>query len=57
MSAEEIEIVARQVVAEWGATGPAQMGWVMRTLINQLKGKADGKLINQVVKNLLTGRA
>lgn len=57
MTAEEIEVVARQVIAELGASGPAQMGAVMRTLIGQLKGKADGKLINQVVKNLLADRA
>ena len=57
MTAEEIEVVARQVIAELGASGPTQMGVVMRTLISQLTGKADGKLINQVVKNLLVDRA
>jgi uncharacterized protein len=57
MTQTEIEATVRQVIAELGATGPAQMGQVMRVLMDQLKGKADGKLINQVVKNLLADRA
>jgi uncharacterized protein YqeY len=57
MTLAEIETVARQVVAELGATGPTQMGQVMRALMDQLKGKADGKLVNQVVKSLLVDRA
>lgn len=57
MTQADIEATARQVIAELGATGPAQMGQVMRVLVDQLKGKADGKLINQVVKNLLIDRA
>jgi len=55
MSRDEIEAAARQVIAEVGATSPAQMGEVMRRLMPQLKGKADGSLVNQVVKEILTG--
>ena len=57
MSRDEIEIAARQVIAEVGATSMAQMGEVMRCLMPQLKGKADGSLVNQVVKEILTGAA
>jgi uncharacterized protein YqeY len=57
MSRDEIEIAARQVIAEVGATSMAQMGEVMRRLMPQLKGKADGSLVNQVVKEILTGAA
>jgi hypothetical protein len=57
MTQADIEAAARQVIAELGATGPGQMGQVMRMLMDRLKGKADGKLINQVVKNLLVDRA
>ena len=55
MSRHEIEAAARQVIAEVGATSPAQMGEVMRRLMPQLKGKADGSLVNQVVKEILSG--
>jgi uncharacterized protein YqeY len=57
MSRDEIEVVARQVIAEVGATSQAQMGEVMRRLMSQLKGRADGSLVNQVVREILTGEA
>lgn len=53
---EEIEAQARQIIQEVGATSPAQMGQVMGRLMPLMRGKADGKLVNQVVKELLGGR-
>jgi uncharacterized protein YqeY len=57
MSRDEIEIAARQIIADVGATSRAQMGEVMRRLMSQLKGKADGSLVNRVVREILTGEA
>jgi uncharacterized protein YqeY len=57
MSRDEIEVAARQVIAEVGATSRTQMGEVMRRLMPQLKGKADGSLVNQVVREILTSEA
>jgi len=54
MSRAEIETLARQAIADTGATSPAQMGAIMQKLMPQLKGKADGKLVNQVVRELLS---
>ena len=51
---EEIAELARQVIAELNAEGPRQMGLVMRTMMAQLKGQADGKLVSQVVRELLS---
>ena len=53
MNREEIEAVARQVIAQLGISGPQATGAVMGKLMPQLKGKADGKLINEVVRDLL----
>ena len=53
---EEIEVQARQIIQEVGAASPAQMGQVMRQLMPLMQGKADGKLVNQVVKELLAGK-
>ena len=53
MSRPEIEALARQAIAETGAQSPAQVGAVMQRLMPQVKGKADGKLVNQVVRELL----
>lgn len=53
MNREEIEVVVKQVIAELGVSGPQATGAVMGKLMPQLKGKADGKLINEVVRDLL----
>jgi len=55
MDREEIEEVAREVIAELGAEGPQAMGPVMREMMSRLQGRADGRLVNQVVKELLAG--
>lgn len=56
LSREDIEAQARQIIEEVGATSPAQMGQVMRRLMPLMQGKADGKLVSQVVKELLAGK-
>ena len=53
MSKEDVEQAARAVIAELGASSSAQMGEVMKRLMANLKGKADGRLVSQVVKELL----
>lgn len=53
MSIEEIEAHARAVIAQVGAHAPSDMGKVMGALMPQLKGKADSRMISQVVQSLL----
>ena len=53
LSREQIAEAARAVIAQIGATGPAQMGAVMKQLMAQFKGQADGKLVSEVVRELL----
>ena len=55
MSRDEIIAAARQVVEEVGARGPGDKGKVMQKLMPQLKGKAEGRDINEVVTELLGG--
>jgi uncharacterized protein YqeY len=56
MSREEIVAVARQVIDVVGAKGPSDKGKVMSQLMPQLKGKADGKEVSEVVSELLAAR-
>lgn len=53
MDEAEIRALAEKVIAEVGATDVKSMGMVMGKLMPQVKGKADGKLVNQVVQDLL----
>jgi uncharacterized protein YqeY len=56
LSRAEIVRRAEAAIEELGATDMGQMGLVMKSLMQELRGQADGKLINQVVRELLSGR-
>ena len=53
MSEEEVTQVVQETIAETGATSKADLGKVMAALMPKVKGKADGALVNQIVRNLL----
>ena len=53
MERSEVEALARQAVAETGATSAKDMGKVMAVLMPQVRGLADGKMVNDVVRSLL----
>jgi uncharacterized protein YqeY len=52
--AAQIEAVVREVIAELGARGPSDTGKVMRPALDRLGPAADGKLVNQTVRRLLS---
>ncbi|CAJ1228102.1 MULTISPECIES: GatB/YqeY domain-containing protein [Lactiplantibacillus] len=53
LSDEEVRQVVADAIQQIGATGKGDFGKVMGAVMPKLKGKADGKLINQTVKSLL----
>ncbi|MEE8373685.1 MAG: GatB/YqeY domain-containing protein [Dehalococcoidia bacterium] len=55
MSREEIVTVARRMIDEMEARGPGDKGKVMPRLVADLKGKAEGREIGEVVTELLGG--
>jgi uncharacterized protein len=57
LTREEIEAIASRAIAEVGVTDPKGMGQVMSRLMPEVKGKADGRLVTEVVRELLQKRA
>ena len=55
MSEEDIRDVIRQIIKETGASSLQDMGKVMGSAMPRLKGKAEGSLINKIVKDELAG--
>lgn len=53
MSADEIRKLVSEAIAKTGAAGPKDMGKVMGALVPQTRGRADGRLVNQLVKEML----
>ncbi len=53
MSREEIEQIAKGIIDELGVTNAKAMGQVMSRLMPYVKGKADGRVVNEVVRSLL----
>lgn len=53
LSAAELKQLITKIIADTGAASPADMGKVMGVASKQLAGKADGKTISGIVKELL----
>ncbi|MCP4568738.1 MAG: GatB/YqeY domain-containing protein [FCB group bacterium] len=56
MPPTEIEPLVKQAIAETGAESPADIGKIMKVLMPQVKGKADGKVVKEIVIRLLSAK-
>lgn len=54
LSEEEIRGLVQAAVAQTGAASPKDMGKVMGVLMSKVKGRADGKTVNAIVRSMLT---
>jgi uncharacterized protein len=54
LSKEELRAKAEALIKEIGASGPKDMGRVMKILVPQVVGKIESSVVGQVVKDLLT---
>jgi uncharacterized protein YqeY len=53
LSREELDAMVRDAITQTGAQGAKDMGKVMKALIPMVGGRADGKLVSDLVKNAL----
>ncbi|TMV44614.1 GatB/YqeY domain-containing protein [Paenibacillus mesophilus] len=54
LTEEEIHAIVQQTIQETGASSKADLGKLMSALMPKVKGRADGKLVNQLVQQLLS---
>ena len=54
LSKEELEVIVAEAIAEVGATSMKDMGKIMAAVMPKTKGRADGKMINEIVKAKLS---
>ena len=55
LSTAELEAKVDEVIAQVGAQGPKDMGAVMKALLPDVQGRADGKVVSELVKQRLAG--
>ncbi len=53
LEAEEIEKEVDEIIADVGASGPSDIGKVMKGIMPKLRGRADGKLVKEIVSRRL----
>jgi uncharacterized protein YqeY len=53
LNREELQALVAQAIAASGAQGAKDLGSVMKLVMPQVAGRADGKLVNEVVRELL----
>ncbi len=54
LSHDEVAAVLREIADEQGLTSPSQLGQLMRLAMPRLKGQADGSMVNQVAREILS---
>jgi uncharacterized protein YqeY len=55
LSEEKINTLIREAIQDTGATGPGDMGKVMKAIIPKMSGQADNRLVSELVKRALAG--
>ncbi len=54
LSPEELKSLIQEAIESTGASSPGDMGKVMKEIMPRVQGKADGKVVNQKVKEILS---
>ncbi len=55
LTPEKIREIVSEAVRATGSSSPADMGKVMKEVMPRVRGRADGKVVNSIVKELLSG--
>ncbi|RMG59390.1 MAG: GatB/YqeY domain-containing protein [Deltaproteobacteria bacterium] len=55
LSREELEKIVRETISEVGAASVKEMGKVMKAVMPKVAGRADGKVVSEMVRSILSG--
>ena len=55
LTEDELRAIVQEVIADLGASGPGDLGAVMGPLMQRVRGRADGRQANAMVRELLAG--
>jgi len=55
LTEEELEQIVKETINELNVTSKKEMGKVMKAVLPKVKGRADGKTVNQIAQRLLNG--
>lgn len=53
LTEEELEAIVKQAILQTGASSVKDMGKIMQAVMPQIKGKADGKMVNEIARRLM----
>ncbi|MFZ5989813.1 MAG: GatB/YqeY domain-containing protein [Bacillota bacterium] len=53
LTEEELEVIVKDTIQETGASSAKDIGKIMQAVLPKIKGRADGKMVNQIVKKLI----
>lgn len=53
LTEEELEVIVKKAIEDTGANSAKDLGKIMQAVMPQVKGRADGKMINQIAKKYL----
>lgn len=54
LTKEELEVIVKEAIAQTGASSIKDMGKIMSSVMPKTKGRADGKMINEIAKAMLS---
>lgn len=56
MGEDEVRKIVAEAITETGADSPAKLGLIMQAVMPKVKGRADGKLVNRLARELLVAK-
>ncbi|NLD48533.1 MAG: GatB/YqeY domain-containing protein [Clostridiaceae bacterium] len=54
LTEEELEVIVKEAIVETGANSAKEIGKIMQVVLPKVKGRADGKMVNQIIRKLLS---